>query len=58
MSADVLLNLLNPLRKRENMLETPRILNLSLNSLNKFNNADARMINSIYHVTLKLLLET
>ena len=44
MSADVLLNLLNPLRKRDKMLGTPRILNLSLNSFNRFNNAEAQMI--------------
>ena len=39
MSAHVLLNLLNELR----------------NKFNKFNNTRARMLDSIYHMTLRLL---
>ena len=40
MSAHVLLNLLNELEKNE---------------FNKFNNTRARMLDSIYHMTLRLL---
>ena len=42
MSAHVLLNLLNKLGK-------------SRNEYNKFNNTRARMLDSIYHMTLRLL---
>ena len=45
MSAHVLLNLLNKLGKRS----------LFRNELNKFNNTKARMLDSIYHMTLKIL---
>ena len=38
MSADVLLNLLNKLRKRDKMGGLPRILSLFRNEFNKFNN--------------------
>ena len=41
MSAHVLMNLLNKLRKR--------------NEFNKFNNTRARMLDSIYHMALRLL---
>ena len=41
MSAHVLLNLLNELRKS--------------NEFNKFNNTRAQMLDSIYHMTLRLL---
>ena len=51
MSAHVLLNLLNSLRKSDKMLGMPRILSLFLNSFNKFNNTGARMLDSIYHLT-------
>ena len=43
MSAHVLLNLLNELRKRDKMRGLPRILSLFLNKFNKFNNTGARM---------------
>ena len=43
MSAHVLLNLLNELRKRDK-------LRGFRNELNKFNNARARMLDSIYHM--------
>ena len=33
----------------------PTILLLFHNEFNKFNNAGAQMLNSIYHITLKLL---
>ena len=48
MSAHVLLNLLNKLGKRDKM----RGLR---NEFNKFNNTGARMLDSIYHMTLKKL---
>ena len=51
MSAHVLLNLLNELRKRDKMLGKPRILSLFPNSFNKFNNTRALMLDSIYHMT-------
>ena len=33
----------------------PSILSLFRNEFNKFNNTGARMLDSIYHITLKLL---
>ena len=55
MSAHVLLNLLNKLGKREIMRGLPSILSLFLNEFNKFNNTRARKLDSIYHMTLKLI---
>ena len=54
MSAHVLLNLLNELRKSNKMLGKPHILSLFLNSFNKFNNIGEHMLDSIYHMTLEL----
>ena len=51
MSAHVLLNLLNSLRKRDKMLGNPCILSLFPNLFNKFNNTRAGMLDSIYHMT-------
>ena len=48
MSAHVLLNLLNELGKRDKMRGLP-------SAFNKFNNTRARMLDSIYHMTLRLL---
>ena len=45
MSAHVLLNLLNELGKRDELG----------NEFNKFNKTRARMLDSIYHMTLRLL---
>ena len=56
MSAHVLLNLLNELRKRDKMRGLPSILSLFRNKFNKFNYTGARMLDSIYHMTLRLLL--
>ena len=56
MSAHVLLNLLNKFRKRDKMQGLPRIISLFRNEFNKFNNTRARMLDSIYHMTLRLLL--
>ena len=55
MSAHVLLNFLNMLGERYKMRGLPRILSLFSNKFNKFNNTKARMLDSIYHMTLKLL---
>ena len=51
MSAHVLLNLLNELRKIDKMRGLPSILSLFRNEFNKFNNTGARMLDSIYHMT-------
>ena len=51
MSAHVLLNLLNELRKRDKMRGLPSILSLFRNEFNKFNNTRERMLDSIYHMT-------
>ena len=54
MSAPVLLNLLNELRKRDKMRGLLSILSLFRNTFNKLNNTGAQMLDSIYHMTLKL----
>ena len=50
-SAHVLSNLLNELRKRDKMRGLPSISSLFRNEFNKFNNTRARMLDSIYHMT-------
>ena len=55
MSAHLLLNLLNELGKRDKMRGLPSILFLFRNEYNKCNNTRARMLDSIYHMTLRLL---
>ena len=54
MSAHVLLNLLNELGKRDKMRGLSRFY-LFRNEFNKFNNTRARMLDSIYHMSLGLL---
>ena len=54
-SVHVLLNLLNELGKGDKMRGLPSILSLFRNEFNKFNNTRARMLDSIYHMTLRLL---
>ena len=54
MSAHVLLNLLNELRKRDKIWGLPSILSLFHNEFNKFNNTEARMWDSIYHMMMTL----
>ena len=56
MSAHVLLNLLNKLRKRDKMRGLSSILSLFHNEFNKFNNTEAGMLDSTYHMTLKLFV--
>ena len=55
MIAHVLLNLLNELGKRDKMRGLPSILSLFRNEFNKFKNTRARMLDFIYHMTLRLL---
>ena len=50
MSAQVLLNLLNELEKRDKMRGLPSILSLFRNEFNIFNYTRARMLDSIYHM--------
>ena len=54
MSVHILLVLLNELGKRDKKRRLPSILSLFRNEFNKFNNTGARMLDSIYHMTLKL----
>ena len=54
MSAHVLLNLLNELGKIDKMRGLSSILSLFRNEFDKFNNTRARMLDSIYHMTLRL----
>ena len=56
MSVHVLLNSLNELRKSDKMRGLPSILWRFRNEFNKFNNTEARMLDSIYHMTIRLLL--
>ena len=55
MGAHLLLKKLNGLGKRDEMKGLPSILSLFCNEFNKFNNTKARMLYSIYHMTLRLL---
>ena len=54
MSAHVLLILLNELGKRDKMRGLPSILSLFRNEFNKINKTRARMLDSIYHMTLRV----
>ena len=56
MSAHILLNVLNELRKSDKMLGLPSSLSLFRNEFYKFNNTGARMVDSIYHMTLELFI--
>ena len=51
MSAHVLLNFLNKLRKRDKMRGLLSILSFFCNEFDKFNNTRARMLDTIYHMT-------
>ena len=51
----VLLKLLNGLRKSDKMRGLPRILSLFRCIFNKWNNTCARMLDSSFHMTLKIL---
>ena len=54
MSAHVLLNLINELRKRDKMRGLLSVLSLFRNQFNKFNNTGVQMLVSIYQMTFKL----
>ena len=58
MSAHVLFNLWNELRKRNKMQGLPSILSLFRNKFNKFNDTRARMLDSIYHNDIKFTLKS
>ena len=55
MSAHVLLNLLNELGKKDKRRGLQSILSFFHNKFDKFNNTRARMLDSIYHMTLRFL---
>ena len=54
MTAHVLLNFLNKVRKSDKMLGLPSILSFFCNKFNKFNNTGVQMLDSIYHMTMTL----
>ena len=54
MGVHVLLILLNELRKRDKMRGLPSISSVFRNEFNKFNNTGKRMLDSIYHMPLKI----
>ena len=53
LSVQVLLNLLNKLRKSDKMRGLPSILSLFLNLFNELNKTSPQIVDSIYHRTLK-----
>ena len=55
MSVHVLLNSLNELGKRDKMRGWPSILFVFPNEFNKFSNTRPGMLDSIYHMSLRLL---
>ena len=55
MSAHVLLNLLNELRKSDKMRGLSSVLSLLRNKFKKINNTGVRILDSIYHMILRLL---
>ena len=54
MSAHDLVILLKELGKRDKMRGLPSILSLFRNEFNKFNSTGAQILDSLYHLTLKL----
>ena len=48
------MNLSNELKKRDKMLGLQSILSLFHNEFDKFNNTGAQMLDSFYHMALKL----
>ena len=54
-SSHGLLNLFDELEKSDKMRGLPSILSLFRNEFNEFNNTGAQMLDSIYHMALKLL---
>ena len=58
MSAHVLLNLFYELGKSDKMRGLTSILSLFRNEFDQLNYTEARMLDSIYHVTLKIILNS
>ena len=58
MSAHVLLNLLNELRKRDKMRGLPSILSLFRNEFNKFNNTMARILRFYLSYDINITLKS
>ena len=58
MSAHVLLNVLDELRKRYKMRGLSIILSLFRNEFNQFNRTGARILDSIYHMAFKIILKS
>ena len=52
MSVHVLLNLLNKLRKKDQMRGLPSILSLFRNEFDKFNNTGSQMLDSIRAINI------
>ena len=55
MSTHISFNLLNEFGKRDKMRGLSSISSLLRNEFNKFNDTRARMLDSIYHMTIRLL---
>ena len=55
MSVNILFNLFSELRERHKMRSLPSVLSLFRNEFDQFINTGERMLNSIYHMTIKLL---
>ena len=53
-----MLNLLNELRKRDKMRGLSSILSLFRYQFNIFNKTGARILDSIYHMTFKIILKS
>ena len=58
MSAHVLLNILNELRKRDKMRGLPSILSLFRNEFNKFNNTRAQIVRFYLSYDIKITLKS
>ena len=58
MSAHVLLNLLNELRKNDKMRGLQSILSLFRNEFNNFNNTGAQMLDSVLSYDIKIILKS
>ena len=54
MSAHFFIGFIKRVGKRDKMRGFPRILSLFRNEFNKLNSTGARMLDSFYHITLKL----
>ena len=55
MGVPVSLHLISELRKRDKMRSLPSILSLFRNEFNQFSNTGSRLLESLCHMTLRLL---